>query len=78
MINLSMHDLLIFAKGLVLILFVWIVDFITIQFVSLSFISPGIREFFTESKDIINWVVSALVLYATVLKIRNEKRKGNE
>lgn len=51
------------------------IEFITMQFASLSFISPGVRDFFIESKEVINWIVSLAVLYATYLKIKSEKNK---
>ena len=70
-----MHDIFIFIKGIILIFVVWFTETILVQFASLSIINSDIREFFIESKEIINWVVSVSVLYATYLKIRNEKRK---
>ena len=70
-----MHDLVIFTKGLVVILFVWFTDLLMIQLSTLAFISADIRDFFSETKDIINWVVSVSVLYATYLRIKNEKSK---
>lgn len=71
----SMHDIFIFFKGIILISIVWLTDIVLLQFASLSIINSDIRSFFVETKDIINWVVSISVLYATYLKIRNEKRK---
>ena len=73
-----MHDLVIWFKGISLIALCWSVDFILVQFASLSILNPNVRDIFLESKDIINWVISIAVLYATILKIRNERRKLRE
>lgn len=70
-----MHDLFILTKGLILISLVWVLDTVMIELVSLSFISIPVKEFFTETKDVINWIVSLAVLYATIIKIRNENKK---
>jgi hypothetical protein len=75
MVNIRMHDLVIFTKGLVVILFVWFTDLLMIQLSTLAFISADIRDFFSETKDIINWLVSISVLYATYLRIKKEKSK---
>lgn len=73
-----MHDLFILTKGLVLISLVWVLDTMMIELVSLSFISIPVKEFFIETKDVINWVVSLTVLYATIIKIKNENKKDKK
>lgn len=71
----SMHDIAIVIKSFFLIFIVWFTDTIIYQVVSLTFISPSVREFFIETKEIISWSVSALILVLTILRIRNERRK---
>ena len=70
-----MHDLFICFKSIALISLIWLMDFLMINLSSLSIMPLNVREFFLESKEVINWIVSVSVLYATYLKIRNEKRK---
>ncbi len=69
-----MHDLFICFKGLVVIAFVWLIDFLMIGFISLSIMPSFIKDFFIESKEIINWIISVLVLYVTYLKLKKEKK----
>lgn len=70
-----MSDFFIVTKGLILVSLVWVMDTMMIELVSLSFISIPIKEFFIETKDVINWFVSITVLVATLIKIRNESKK---
>ena len=70
-----LEDFFILVKGFFLISLVWSTDVLMIELSSLAFISAPFKDFFIESKDIINWVVSVSVLYATYLKIKNEKNK---
>ena len=73
-----MNDFFVITKGLILISLVWVMDTMMIEMVSLSFISIPVKEFFIETKDVINWVVSLTVLYATIIKIKNENKKDKK
>ncbi len=70
-----MHDILICIKGLMVISIVWFTDTFLIQLAGVSFINPSIREFFVETKEMINWGVSILVLIVTIVKLRKETKK---
>lgn len=71
--ELSMHDLFIFLKGIALVLIVWFTDLVIIQFASFAFISSGVREFLIESKEIISLITSVLVLIHIIIKIRKDR-----
>lgn len=76
-----MHNLLISLKSLLLIFIVWFTDKIVLQITLFTFVNPLIKEFFVETKEIIAWVTSFLILILTIYKIRNEKttsRRGNK
>lgn len=71
----SINDIIIVFKGLLAVFIAWFTDTIIVKTVSLTFISPFIRDFFIETKDIINWFVSSIILITVVVKLINERRK---
>ena len=71
----SMHELIICIKGLVLISIVWMFDLFMLQLSTVNFFSPEVRGFFVETKEFLSWVVSILVLIATIIKIRKDTKK---
>jgi len=74
--NNVIEDFFTLTKGFLLISLVWFSDAIVVELSLLTFLPSVIKGFFIETRDIINWVVSILVLYATYLKIKKEKSKN--
>lgn len=77
----TMTDILICLKSLLILSVAWFTELMIFNFAQLSIIGPNLREFFIETKEIINWVVSVLVLILTVVKLRREhinKKEGKK
>lgn len=71
----SMHELIICIKALAIILFVQFCDLFIMQTASVHFFPEGLRSFFVETKEFLSWVVTILVLIATIIKIRKDTKK---
>lgn len=71
-----MHELFIYIKYIALVAIVYCADLIILSFASLSIISPNVREFLIDFKEIISALVSLSALILVVFKIINERKKG--
>lgn len=67
----TVHHILISLKSIMLLFVVWFIDTIVYGLASLVIINPTVKEFFAETKDIIAWITSLLILILTVVKIKN-------
>lgn len=74
----TMHDITIVLKSLAVLFIAWFTEIIIGATISLTIIPENIKEFFIETKEIINWIVSALVLILTIVKIKNERKNKSK
>lgn len=70
-----MHDIMIVIKSMLILAVAWFTELAIASVVSLTIVPQDIREFFIETKEIINWIASILVVILTVVKIIKEKKK---
>lgn len=71
-----MHDLIIYFKAAALVAIVYCTDLIILSLASLSIISPDIREFLIDFKEVISALVAFATLILVVFKIINERKKS--
>ena len=69
------HDIILSIKAIFLVSLVWLTDLLILQFAGFVFVSPAVREFLIEIKDVVSIMVSIVIFIATIYKIRNERRK---
>lgn len=74
----TMHDVTIVIKSLAILCIAWFTELAIGLTISLAIVPQDVREFFAETKEIINWIVSASVLILTIIKIRNERKNKSK
>lgn len=74
-----MHSLLftkisLIVKAIGVLIITWFTEIFIENAISVSIINPRVKEFFVDTKPIINWIVSVLVLIFTIYKFKKEKK----
>jgi len=75
---LSMEETVLFIKSSAVILFIWLFDSAYLSLLSISVINDNVREVLVELKELMGFIVSALVLIITVIKLRRLVKNKQE